>query len=154
MCLLGISAPCHKIPLLINKIKLFHVISSNATEGNEYILNDNQNASSASTKKIVGDSTLPDTNDNSSLIVKSVQKDQSSNNHTSPKLPSNPEVDQIKEGPSSGMFPSNETLTLMENDQKCEQIFWDIVLECYRKKDPNCFTEPGLASSYKDCRIP
>ena len=117
MCLLGISAPCHKIPRLINKIKL------------------------------IQDQTLPDTIDNSSFIVQKYQ----SSNHTPPEDRSTPEEDEINQGLSSGMFPSNGPITLKENDHRCGQIFWDKWLECYKKKDPNCFNEPGLALLYKDC---
>ena len=146
---------------MIPNIPFFPNFSCNATEGEEYILYEKQNVSSSSTKKIVEepmmnqqDLTFPDTIDNSLVIderlAKSVNMDQSSD-HTSPEDLSTPEVDQSNEGPSSSMSPSNGPMTLKENDQRCEKRFWDILLECYKKKDPNCFTEPGLAALYKDC---
>ena len=51
----------------------------------------------------------------------------------------------------SALPDTNGPMTLKENDQRCERKFWDFFLECYQKKDRNCFTEPGLAALYKDC---
>ena len=118
ICFLGISASCHNHIRFISLVHRFQQQFNNSTQaGGEYIQYENQNVSSTLTKKIVEDpimnkqdSTLPNTTDNSSLIVnrlvKSVQKDQCCNQTSPENLPTQVR-NEINNQPSSAMSQSN-----------------------------------------------